>query len=107
MQHEIWPKTKYMQIAVSGNIGAGKTELTRLLSKHYGYKAVYGPAEENPYLNSFSEDMRRWSFNMVVHSLYSNFQQLADLQASGENFIKDRSLFDDACIFAPNLQSPI
>lgn len=104
-EHEIWPNTKYMQIAVSGNIGAGKTELTRLLSKHYGYKAVYGPAEENPYLNSFSEDMRRWSFNMVVHSLYSNFQQLADLQASGENFIKDRSLFDDACIFAPNLQS--
>lgn len=94
-----------MQIAISGNIGAGKTELTKLLSKHYGYRAVYGPTEENPYLASFSEDMRRWSFNMVVHSLYANFQQLADLQAIGESFIKDRSLYDDACIFAPNLQS--
>lgn len=95
----------YMQIAISGNIGAGKTELTKLLAKHYGYRAVFGPAEENPYLASFSEDMRRWSFNMVVHSLYANFQQLADLHASGESFIKDRSLYDDACIFAPNLQS--
>lgn len=94
-----------MQIAISGNIGAGKTELTKLLSKHYGYKAVYGPTEENPYLNSFYEDMRRWSFNMMVHSLYANTKQLAELQASGESFIRDRSLYDDACIFAPNLQS--
>lgn len=94
-----------MQIAISGNIGAGKTELTKLLSKHYGYRAVFGPSEENPYLNSFYEDMRRWSFNMMVHSLYANINQLAELQASGENFVRDRSLFDDACIFAPNLQS--
>ena len=76
-----------MQIAISGNIGAGKTELTKLLSKHYGYRAVYGPSEENPYLNSFYEDMRRWSFNMMVHSLYANAKQLAELQASGESFI--------------------
>ena len=103
MKYEVWRNEKCMQIAISGNIGAGKTELTKLLSKHYGYRAVFGPTEDNPYLTSFSEDMRRWSFNMVVHSLYANFQQLADLQASGENFIKDRSLYDDACIFAPNL----
>ena len=94
-----------MQIAISGNIGAGKTELTKLLSKHYGYRAVYGPTEENPYLNSFYEDMRRWSFNMMVHSLYANTKQLAELQAAGESFVRDRSLYDDACIFAPNLQS--
>lgn len=92
-----------MQIAISGNIGAGKTELTKLLSKHYSYRAVYGPSEENPYLNSFYEDMRRWSFNMMVHSLYANIKQLTELQASGESFIRDRSLYDDAAIFAPNL----
>lgn len=94
-----------MQIAISGNIGAGKTELTRLLSRHYGYRAVYGPAEENPYLSSFYEDMHRWSFNMVVHSLYANVKQLIELQSAGENFVRDRSLYDDACIFAPNLNS--
>lgn len=94
-----------MQIAISGNIGAGKTELTKLLSKHYGYRAVYGSSEENPYLSSFYEDMRRWSFNMMVHSLYANVKQMSELQASGESFVRDRSLYDDACIFAPNLQS--
>ncbi len=94
-----------MQIAISGNIGAGKTELTRLLSRHYGYRAVFGPAEENPYLNSFYDDMRRWSFNMMVHSLYANIKQVVDLQATGESFVRDRSLYDDACIFAPNLNS--
>jgi deoxyadenosine/deoxycytidine kinase len=93
-----------MQIAISGNIGAGKTELTKLLSRHYGYKAVFGPSEENPYLNSFYEDMRRWSFNMMVYSLYSNVKQLAELAESGDSFVRDRSLYDDACIFAPNLQ---
>ena len=94
-----------MQIAISGNIGAGKTELTKLLSKHYGYKAVYGPSEENPYLNSFYEDMRRWSFNMMVHSLYAGVKELNELAKSGESFIRDRSLLDDVCVFAPNLQS--
>lgn len=94
-----------MQIAISGNIGAGKTELTKLLAKHYGYTAVYGPTKENPYLNSFYEDMRRWSFNMMVHSLCSNIKQLAELKESGESFIRDRSLFDDVYVFAPNLQS--
>ena len=93
-----------MQIAISGNIGAGKTELTRLLAKHYGYRPIYGPNDENPYLNSFYEDMRRWSFNMMVHSLYANIKQLSELQATGESFIRDRSLYDDAYVFAPNLQ---
>lgn len=94
-----------MQIAISGNIGAGKTELTKLLSRHYGYRAVFGPTEENPYLTSFYEDMRRWSFNMMVHSLYANFKQMAELNASGESFIRDRSMYDDVYVFAPNLQS--
>ena len=94
-----------MQIAISGNIGAGKTELTKLLSKHYGYRAVFGPSEENPYLNSFYEDMRRWSFNMMVHSLYAAAKELTELAKSGESFIRDRSLLDDAYVFAPNLQS--
>ena len=79
--------------------------MTKLLSRHYGYRAVYGPSEENPYLDSFYEDMRRWSFNMMVYSLYANIKQLSELNRSGENFIRDRSLFDDAYIFAPNLQS--
>jgi deoxyadenosine/deoxycytidine kinase len=99
-----WYEKMSMQIAISGNIGAGKTELTKLLSRHYGYKAVFGPSEENPYLNSFYEDMRRWSFNMMVHSLYANVKQLAELAESGESFVRDRSLYDDACVFAPNLQ---
>ena len=98
-------RMKCMQIAISGNIGAGKTELTKLLSRHYGYRAIFGPTEENPYLNSFYEDMRRWSFNMMVHTLYANIKQLAELQAAGVDFIRDRSLYDDAAIFAPNLQS--
>ena len=101
----LWHIKNVMQIAISGNIGAGKTELTRLLAKHYGYRAVYGPTEENPYLSSFYEDMRRWSFNMMVHSLCSNIKQLADLRDSGESFVRDRSLSDDVYIFAPNLQS--
>ena len=67
-----------MQIAISGNIGAGKTELTKLLSRHYGYRAVYGPSEENPYLDSFYEDMRRWSFNMMIYSLCANIKQLSE-----------------------------
>ncbi|MBR1785192.1 MAG: deoxynucleoside kinase [Bacteroidales bacterium] len=93
-----------MQIAISGNIGAGKTELTRLLARHYGYRAVYGPEEENPYLASFYEDQRRWSFNMMVHMLYANVKQLAGLAAEGVSFVRDRSLYDDAAVFAPNLQ---
>lgn len=98
-------RKKRMQIAISGNIGAGKTELTKLLSRHYGYRAIYGPSEENPYLNSFYEDMRRWSFNMMVHTLYANVRQLAELQQSGVSFVRDRSLYDDAAVFAPNLNS--
>ena len=96
---------KYMQIAISGNIGAGKTELTKLLAKHYGYKTVTGPTEENPYLNSFYEDMRRWSFNMMVYTLYANIKQLDELNRNNVSFIRDRSLYDDAYIFTPNLQS--
>ena len=94
-----------MQIAISGNIGAGKTELTKLLSKHYGYTAISGTTDENPYLNSFYEDMRRWSFNMMVYSLYSNIKQLDELNRNNVSFIRYRSLYDDAYIFAPNLQS--
>lgn len=94
-----------MQIAISGNIGAGKTELTKLLSKHYGYNAISGTTDENPYLNSFYEDMRRWSFNMMVYSLYSNIKQLDELNRNNVSFIRDRSLYDDAYIFAPNLQN--
>ena len=98
-------KGKYMQIAIAGNIGAGKTELTKLLSKHYGYRAVYGPTEKNPYLGSFYEEMRQWSFHMMVHSLYANCRQMAELGAAGVDYVRDRSLYDDACVFAPNLQS--
>lgn len=94
-----------MQIAISGNIGAGKTELTKLLARHYGYRAIYGPSEENPYLNSFYEDMRRWSFGMMVHSLYANIKQLSELTQEKANFVKDRSLYDDVYVFAPNLHN--
>ena len=94
-----------MHIAISGNIGAGKTSLTKLLSKHYRWQAHYEEVLENPYLDDFYNQMERWSFNLQIYFLNSRFGQLMEIQKSGKNVIQDRSIYEDAYIFAPNLHS--
>jgi deoxyadenosine/deoxycytidine kinase len=94
-----------MHIAIAGNIGSGKTTLTSKLEKHYDWIAHYEDADENPYLNDFYEDMQRWSFNLQVYFLRSRFQQVVDIRQSGKNVIQDRTIYEDAHIFAPNLHA--
>ncbi len=92
-----------MHIAIAGNIGAGKTTLTRLLARHYGWEAHYEDADNNPYLDDFYHDMLRWSFNLQVYFLNSRFSQVLDFRDSGKTVIQDRTIYEDAEIFAPNL----
>lgn len=92
-----------MHIAIAGNIGSGKTTLTRLLAKHYKYEAHFEDVENNPYLNDFYNDMQRWSFNLQVYFLNSRFRQVNTFRESGKNVIQDRTIYEDAYIFAPNL----
>jgi deoxyadenosine/deoxycytidine kinase len=96
-------ETTNMHIAIAGNIGAGKTTLTRLLAKHYGWEAHYEDADNNPYLDDFYHDMLRWSFNLQVYFLNSRFSQVLDFRDSGKTVIQDRTIYEDAEIFAPNL----
>ena len=92
-----------MHIAIAGNIGSGKTTLTTLLSKHFGWKPHYEAVDDNPYLASFYDDMQRWSFNLQIYFLNSRFRQILDIRNSGENVVQDRTIFEDAYIFAENL----
>lgn len=92
-----------MHIAVAGNIGAGKTTLTTLLAKHYNWTPNYETVDDNPYLNDFYNDMQRWSFNLQVYFLNTRFKQIVDIRKSGKTIIQDRTIFEDAEIFAPNL----
>ncbi|MEI6277137.1 MAG: deoxynucleoside kinase [Prolixibacteraceae bacterium] len=92
-----------MHIAIAGNIGAGKTTLTRLLAKHYGWEAHYEDVDHNPYLDDFYHDMLRWSFNLQVFFLNSRFNQVLEFRDSGKTVIQDRTIYEDAEIFAPNL----
>ena len=94
-----------MHIAIAGNIGSGKTTLTEKLSKHYGYEAMFEQADNNPYINDFYDDMQRWSFNMQIYYLQSKYNVIQHLRESGKNVIQDRTIFEDAEIFAPNLHS--
>ena len=94
-----------MHIAIAGNIGSGKTTLAALLSKHYGWEAHYEDVETNPYLNNFYEDMQRWSFNLQIYFLNSRFRQIVDIRKSGKTVIQDRTIYEDAYIFAPNLHA--
>ena len=94
-----------MHIAVTGNIGAGKTTLTTMLSKHYGWETHFEDVEMNPYLNDFYEDMQRWSFNLQIYFLNSRFRQVLQIRESGKNIIQDRTIYEDAHIFAPNLHA--
>ena len=94
-----------MHIAVAGNIGSGKTTLTTLLAKHYRYTPHFESVDDNPYLNDFYKDMQRWSFNLQVYFLNSRFAQLIDLKEKGKPIIQDRTIYEDANIFAPNLNA--
>ncbi len=94
-----------MHIAVAGNIGSGKTTLAELLSKHYGWEAQYEDVDDNPYLNDFYEDMQRWSFNLQIYFLNSRFSQIVKIRQKETTTIQDRTIYEDAYIFAPNLHS--
>ena len=94
-----------MHIAVAGNIGSGKTTLTGLLAKHFNWKPHYEEVEHNPYLDSFYEDMQRWSFNIQIFFLNSRFRQVIEIRNSGKDVVQDRTIYEDAMIFAPNLYS--
>lgn len=92
-----------MHFAVSGNIGSGKTTLTEKLAKHYGWKAEFESVDENPYLPDFYEDMKRWAFHLQVYFLNSRYNQIRKIQESPISTIQDRTIYEDAYIFAANL----
>ncbi|NAW50550.1 deoxynucleoside kinase [Elizabethkingia argentiflava] len=92
-----------MHIAVTGNIGAGKTTLTKMLAKHYGWEAQFEDVDHNPYLNDFYHDMAKWAFNLQIYFLGSRFKQIKEIRESGKNVIQDRTIYEDANIFAENL----
>lgn len=94
-----------MHIAIAGNIGSGKTTLTRLLSKNYGWTPKYEDVDVNPYLSDFYNDMQRWSFNLQIYFLNKRFQGIVEIAQSNLNVIQDRTIYEDARIFAPNLHA--
>ena len=94
-----------MHIAIAGNIGSGKTTLTTLLSKHYSWEAQYEDVDDNPYLNDFYKDMQRWSFNLQIYFLNSRFSQVQEIHNGDKDVIQDRTMYEDAFIFAPNLHA--
>ena len=94
-----------MHIAIAGNIGAGKTTLTQLLAKHYKWEAQLEDVVDNPYLDDFYNKMERWSFNLQVYFLNSRFRQVLQIRKSGKDIIQDRTIYEDANIFAPNLHA--
>lgn len=92
-----------LHIAIAGNIGSGKTTLTELLSKHFKLVALYEDVDTNPYLENFYNDMKRWSFNLQIYFLNSMFSQVVNIQKQQLNVIQDRTIYEDAHIFALNL----
>ena len=92
-----------MHIAIAGNIGSGKTTLTKMLAKHYGWMPRFEPVDNNPYLDDFYEDMERWSFNLQIYFLNKRFKEVVEISKSQDTIIQDRTIFEDAKIFAPNL----
>lgn len=94
-----------MHIAIAGNIGSGKTTLTSLLAKHYGWEPHYEDVEDNPYISDFYEDMQRWSFNLQIYFLNSRFNTVTKIREGKKTIIQDRTIYEDAYIFAPNLHA--
>lgn len=92
-----------MHIAIAGNIGAGKTTLAKMLAKRYNWIPRFEPVDNNPYLADYYADMKRWSFNTQIYFLNKRFKEIVEISKSEESIIQDRSIFEDACIFAPNL----
>jgi deoxyadenosine/deoxycytidine kinase len=92
-----------MHIAIVGNIGAGKTTLTEMLAHNYGWEPLFEAVDNNPYLEDFYSDMKRWSFNLQIYFLNSRYRQIVDIQKSGRNILQDRTIYEDAYIFAENL----
>ena len=96
---------KGRHIAIAGNIGAGKTSLTNLLAKHYKWTPYYESVDDNPYLSDFYKDMKRWAFNLQIYFLSNRFKQIIEIRRSGKTVIQDRTIYEDAYIFAPNLHA--
>ncbi len=94
-----------MHIAIAGNIGSGKTTVTTLLAKQYGWEPHFEDVDTNPYLTNFYEDMQRWSFNLQIYFLNSRFRQIINFRRSGKDIVQDRTIYEDAHIFAPNLHA--
>ncbi|WP_435134548.1 deoxynucleoside kinase [Formosa sp. A9] len=94
-----------MHVAIAGNIGAGKTTLTKLLAKHFNWEAQLEDVVDNPYLDDFYNQMERWSFNLQVYFLNSRFRQVLQIRQSGKDIVQDRTIYEDANIFAPNLHA--
>ena len=92
-----------LHIAIAGNIGCGKTTLTNMLAKHYGWTPRFESVDYNPYLDDFYKDMNRWSFNLQVYFLNKRFRDVVEISRGTDTIIQDRTIFEDACIFAPNL----
>ena len=92
-----------MHIAIAGNIGSGKTTLTKMLAKRYGWKANFEPVDNNPYLADYYKDMERWSFNLQIYFLNKRFHDIVEISRSEQTIVQDRTIFEDARIFAPNL----
>ena len=94
-----------MHIAVAGNIGSGKTTLTGLLARNFGWQAHYEDVDDNPYLDDFYNDMQRWSFNLQIYFLNNRFNHILKIKKSKQTIVQDRTIYEDAYIFAPNLHS--
>ena len=92
-----------MHIAIAGNIGSGKTTLTKMLAQRYGWTPRFEPVDNNPYLDNFYRDMNRWAFNLQIYFLNKRFKEVVEIANSTETIIQDRTIFEDARIFAPNL----
>jgi deoxynucleoside kinase len=92
-----------MHIAIAGNIGSGKTTLTKMLAQRYGWTPRFEPVDNNPYLDDFYKDMNRWAFNLQIYFLNKRFKEVVEIANSPETIIQDRTIFEDARIFAPNL----
>lgn len=92
-----------MHIAIAGNIGCGKTTLTKMLAKHYGWKPAFETVEFNPYLEDFYADMKRWAFNLQIFFLNKRFKDVVEISKSNDYIVQDRTIYEDARIFAPNL----
>jgi deoxyadenosine/deoxycytidine kinase len=94
-----------MHIAIAGNIGSGKTTLTKMLASRFGWTPHFEPVDNNPYLEDYYKDMNRWSFNLQIYFLNKRFRDVVEIAQSKDTIIQDRTIFEDACIFAPNLHS--